>query len=163
MQKERREEQCAMKTSTDFVHPAILRDAILVPFSTACTDDSVELLLDGREIHKLPVVCSALTRLLNGTNFDPPDQLGASMRCRSVHRLNRFASGSAFKIIFPPPASIRTTAKRAVFFTDRSRRDQRLLWMQVPMILKGSEQIVHPWLHIFLDLSVLMAGGSSSR
>lgn len=59
------------KASTDFVRPVARHNAIVVPFSSAGADDSVELLLDGQEMQQLPVLGPALTRLLEANDFDP--------------------------------------------------------------------------------------------
>lgn len=59
------------KTSTDFIRPAVRHNTILVPFSSAGADDSVDLLLDGQEMQKLPIVGPALTKLLEANGFDP--------------------------------------------------------------------------------------------
>jgi hypothetical protein len=59
------------RDEADFVRPAARLDAIIVPFSSAGADDAVDLLIDGQEMQRLPVVGPALTRLLRDNNFDP--------------------------------------------------------------------------------------------
>lgn len=57
--------------ATDFVRPAARLNAIIVPFSSAGADDAVDLIVDGQEMQRLPIVGPALTQLLKDNDFDP--------------------------------------------------------------------------------------------
>lgn len=58
------------RDETDFVRPAAKFNAIVVPFSSIGADDSIDILLDGEEMQKLPVLGPMLTRTLKDRGFE---------------------------------------------------------------------------------------------
>lgn len=58
------------REDTDFVRPAARMDAIIVPFSSLGADDCVDILLDGQELQRLPVLGTIFTQALRNNNFD---------------------------------------------------------------------------------------------
>lgn len=73
------------RDATDFVRPAARLNAIIVPFSSAGVDDAIDLIIDGQEMQRLPVVGPALTQLLKDNNFDPEQWVPARNLCSQWH------------------------------------------------------------------------------
>lgn len=66
------------KSGVDFVRPAARFNAIIVPFSSLGADDSVEILIDGQELQKLPVLGSFVRRWVEDAQFSSSDLMPIS-------------------------------------------------------------------------------------
>lgn len=56
--------QLFWKSNLDFVRPAARFDAIIIPFSAVGADDSVDILVDGQELQRVPQVGEMVKRFL---------------------------------------------------------------------------------------------------
>lgn len=58
------------RDDTDFVRPAAKLNAIVVPFSSFGADEAVDVIVDGREMQRLPILGAYITKALQSRNFD---------------------------------------------------------------------------------------------
>jgi hypothetical protein len=56
---------------TEFVRPAARMNAVIVPFSCVGADDAVDIILDGQEMQRIPVLGPLLKQALVENNLDP--------------------------------------------------------------------------------------------
>jgi hypothetical protein len=56
---------------TEFVRPAARMNAVIVPFSCVGADDAIDIIIDGQEMQRIPVLGPLLRQTLVENNLDP--------------------------------------------------------------------------------------------
>jgi hypothetical protein len=56
---------------TDFVRPAARMNAVIVPFSCVGADDAIDIILDGQELQRVPLLGPVLRQALLDNDLDP--------------------------------------------------------------------------------------------